>query len=1282
MNTDFIGLSCSAISSLLRRLARQPKPTDSQEFDQYVSCIAALIAPLGSPWCCRSIDSVVCGTSDDSREQPNRPEIVRKITECVATLLSSSASSDAIQQALLKALCDNLPAVITFLLDCFVTVGPDLPITSQHSFLALLLIIPGTPALTALASYLSLLSSSTADAAGGMEGRFQSDGREHAGSPQRSNNTEVFISQRSTSALVQPVLAQFVAYTLAARISAEPVKVGSMLPVPLDAKPASRQLDSRRQDCKEEVSTQHEALVATRPLFHCLLHEAHSLSTPPQTHCHSPPTSGPVRDAASPAAPQPPTPPQPHAAATAPQDDTRMQPMAARMRAHCSRLLGLPDVAAANCDAVPRLLNIDTLLPRLLTDATAAAAATAAPASAGAAPADAFQRATQPYSTAHRDSLDDAQHAAHSTAHSTPCCPAGAGGKQPPQASRNACGDGEGGGQRPAAPCPYDAAVCGLSALLSVAVLRGHADAAAGWCMRMLCERSVDGGDGHAGTRHACVQPGSALPLGPLAAAVASMSETSAHERLWHALLMHASADPHSAGHGTARDGAALHVLGVLWREGTARALPAAQHVALLQRLHTRRGLLLPPPAQVLLVQMVAVHHFPSDASAPGDAGRALTPLNAHTAAPAACMALQPEALEAITLSGAIAPLNTFQVAICGGVRSPEERLAADGSRSLALRMAEAVAAGWAAECDALGCAAPPRAQAATTFLLCVLLAAVGNAGVDCSSGLLRSILKGVNSRLSRGMTDGPSARQGKRVARLFSELVADAAPPGSAPPAPANGSAGRAGAVDDFDGTLGAEEVPQVLYTDEDLSLLPEELWWRPQHAASHTVAAVSRSGRSTRSPNKHQGGNAASAAHGAAQQDQGPLTDSDDSDASSEASIEVAGGSAEDDGPGGGRPLDVDKNWRPVQLHTVAAALRDSKKTVAQVEALSKIEQLVRASPASEVAKAAPELLRTLIYSPPPEWASRQTPTADELHPDRRRIGALAAVLAAAPAAAPGAAISHMFTEGLDVSQRLLVLDGLRAAAHEMAGRPLLAPLTADLGPAGASPSAPAPASALLGGKYNADKTRVWGTATLRKLQGGPAAAAANRFGTVALPWAMDLLTRAAEDTRGARLFRMQAVVFGRMLSTLGTFCHCARLTLDSGRLCSVVMELLLDEAVAEHPDAFVRKSALVATAELLRAVPAARLAGAMVRSHGGGGGGADDAAFAGRLERLQEQLRRTHEAGPDPTLRALAEGCLALQSALAQEAMACLEADAEAAPTTSLPPSASQDILLPPW
>lgn len=73
-------------------------------------------------------------------------------------------------------------------------------------------------------------------------------------------------------------------------------------------------------------------------------------------------------------------------------------------------------------------------------------------------------------------------------------------------------------------------------------------------------------------------------------------------------------------------------------------------------------------------------------------------------------------------------------------------------------------------------------------------------------------------------------------------------------------------------------------------------------------------------------------------------PLTDSDDSDAESEASLEAFSDESAEDG----RAVDLDAKWRPVQLHTVAKAVRDSSKTVAQVEALNKLEPLVRYSAA----------------------------------------------------------------------------------------------------------------------------------------------------------------------------------------------------------------------------------------------------------------------------------------------------------------------------------------------
>ena len=102
-------------------------------------------------------------------------------------------------------------------------------------------------------------------------------------------------------------------------------------------------------------------------------------------------------------------------------------------------------------------------------------------------------------------------------------------------------------------------------------------------------------------------------------------------------------------------------------------------------------------------------------------------------------------------------------------------------------------------------------------------------------------------------------------------------------------------------------------------------------------------------------------------------------------------------------------------------------------------------RASPQPEVAKAAPELMRSLLYVSTPAWVGQEYSASSPLHPDRRRLGSMAAALAAAPDAAAAALLEHMFTDNVATQQRLLALDTFSAAAAELAGAPTLAPLTA---------------------------------------------------------------------------------------------------------------------------------------------------------------------------------------------------------------------------------------------
>lgn len=126
----------------------------------------------------------------------------------------------------------------------------------------------------------------------------------------------------------------------------------------------------------------------------------------------------------------------------------------------------------------------------------------------------------------------------------------------------------------------------------------------------------------------------------------------------------------------------------------------------------------------------------------------------------------------------------------------------------------------------------------------------------------------------------------------------------------------------------------------------------------------------------------------------------------------------------------------------------------------------------------------------------------------------------------------------------------------------------------------------------------------------------------------------------------------------------------------------DALQDESICGSAEPFVRRSALVATSELLRAVPPPALAGAMLRAERAEG----DAALAARLQALQAMLRATRESSEaDGVTRALAGGCLALQSELADGAMAAIEAGAAAGDGVDLSRDGARggrEILLPPW
>ena len=126
------------------------------------------------------------------------------------------------------------------------------------------------------------------------------------------------------------------------------------------------------------------------------------------------------------------------------------------------------------------------------------------------------------------------------------------------------------------------------------------------------------------------------------------------------------------------------------------------------------------------------------------------------------------------------------------------------------------------------------------------------------------------------------------------------------------------------------ADEDVGILYDDADLSLLPQEIWW-DQSAADNGRSQLTAANVSTARA-QHASANVTAPADV-----RGPVTDSEDSDASS-LSLEPL------DTEERVRPIDLDTKWRPVQLHHVLADLRQSEDQPKRVAALAMLEQLVR--------------------------------------------------------------------------------------------------------------------------------------------------------------------------------------------------------------------------------------------------------------------------------------------------------------------------------------------------
>ena len=102
MSSGSVGLSCSAVSSLIRRLAGHADKVESiTEFCDIVACVGCLASAAS----CTAADTVVSHGTRDTQERASSLETVEKIYQSIADLLDSSLHEHVVQQVGYSSWC-------------------------------------------------------------------------------------------------------------------------------------------------------------------------------------------------------------------------------------------------------------------------------------------------------------------------------------------------------------------------------------------------------------------------------------------------------------------------------------------------------------------------------------------------------------------------------------------------------------------------------------------------------------------------------------------------------------------------------------------------------------------------------------------------------------------------------------------------------------------------------------------------------------------------------------------------------------------------------------------------------------------------------------------------------------------------------------------------------------------------------------------------------------------------------------------------------------------------
>ncbi|XP_059066178.1 uncharacterized protein LOC131857531 [Cryptomeria japonica] len=374
-----------------------------------------------------------------------------------------------------------------------------------------------------------------------------------------------------------------------------------------------------------------------------------------------------------------------------------------------------------------------------------------------------------------------------------------------------------------------------------------------------------------------------------------------------------------------------------------------------------------------------------------------------------------------------------------------------------------------------------------------------------------------------------------------------------------------------------------------------------------------------------------------------------------------------------------DLKRETLPSHLSECVASLRKTDNPDAVEGALEVIEKLVRAVP-DELSIVAVDLVRALVHV----RCSDVTVEGEEESAEGKRHCSLVALLVSCPLSSVEVITKELYSPNVDVSQRLLILDVMADAAQELSNsrdlkrenlseggslstitelptksgsNPWYLP-SSKISPPGAGPWRKVSDSKgmlswssryerelpSISGKKKFGKSRRWGHHSMqlreRQLQKSETWSI-NRFPSYAAAFMLPVMSGYDKKRHGVDLLGRDFVVLGKLIYMLGVCMECVALHPEASVLAPVLLDMLSSREISNHPEAYVRISALFAASRILISLHPSFIAASL-------SGG--DAQIAKGLEWIRNWALRVAEVDSDFECSAMATACVELHSEMA--------------------------------